>query len=428
MLGTEFACTIMSLDSQKASPRVLYLTEWFDPEPVAKGLRFARALAEQGRSVEVATAFPNYPGGKIYNGYSLRAYQRELMDGIPIHRLFVCPSHDMSSLRRMATFVSFFVSSLIFCLLRMRRYDVVYVYHPPIMPALAAALAGMIHRVPFTLEIQDLWPDSVASSGMGQPWLVRLLNLLCDFTYRRAAKIVCQSNGMAERLVERGVDRSKIVTIYNWSNYVASEDDESAATFPISLKEHFNNRVNLVYGGNLGQAQALDQVIEAAAVAARQVPNIRVHLFGSGVECEQLAVLAAKHAPDHVMIHVGVAPRVMDRIFDQADALVIHLKEDPLYEITIPSKMQHYLSAGKPIVGAISGEAARLLRKSGAAEIVAPGDSRALANTFIAVAEEGSSARTARGARGREFYSKHFDFSVAIERTRQILDEARRSP
>lgn len=408
-------------ESGRHPTKLLYLTEWFDPEPVFKGLRFARGLLDSGFEVEVATAFPNHPGGKVFPGYRIRAYQRQTMEGVPVHRLFVLPSHDRSGLRRMLTYCSFFVSALIFLLLRMRRYDVLYVYHPPIMPGLAAALAALVHRRPFILEIQDLWPDSVAASGMGRPWIVRLLGSLCNFTYARAERIVCQSQGMVDRLRERGVPETKLVRVYNWSNYVPAGNDASGARFPEALERAFDGRINLVYGGNLGQAQALEHVIDAVARAAMKVPELRLHLIGNGIERARIAALAAERAPDHVMVHEAVPPRVMDRIFDRADGLVVHLKENLLYEITIPSKTQHYLSAGKAIVAGLSGEAASLLAQSGAAHVVRSGDVPALADAMVVTARATSKERSAAGHRGKLYYAQYLSFEAAMERTMGLL-------
>src|SRR5438105_2146105 len=113
--------------------RVLYLTQWFDPEPnIIKGLAFVRALQEAGHDVTVVTGLPNYPSGRIYPGYRLRLIQHEELEGVRITRLPLYPNHDNSALGRSLNFLSFFVAVLLYCLIRSRRFDVAYVYHPPI--------------------------------------------------------------------------------------------------------------------------------------------------------------------------------------------------------------------------------------------------------------------------------------------------------
>lgn len=400
--------------------RILFLSQWFEPEPAFKGLQFVTALRSQGHEVEVATAFPNYPSGKVYPGYSVKPYQRETMDGVLVHRLAIWPSHDASSLRRAANYLSFFLSSLLFGLLRVRRFDAVYVYHPPLTPALAAAIFCPIHRVPFIIDVQDLWPDTVASSGMTNPSVVRMLDGLCRFVYRRAAMIVAQSDGILQKLAERGANRDKLVRIYNWSTYATPLENSALSSAPARTGDTFD----IVYGGNLGQAQALDSVIEAAVRAHRDNPRIRLHLYGGGIERARLAGKIAAEASDCVTLHPSVSRDEMDRVFDRADALVLQLRADPLFEITVPSKVQHYLSCGKPIVAAIRGEAAQLLGKSGAALVVEPENAEELAAAFGSLAGLDDSRRTAMGQRGAAYYRENLAFPTAIDETLAVIETA----
>ncbi len=404
--------------------RILYLTQWFEPEPAFKGLEFAKALAAKGHEVEVATAFPNYPGGKVYPGYRVRPYQRDVMDGITVHRLYVWPSHDRSSVGRMLNYLSFWLSSLFFGLIRGWRYDAVYIYHPPITPALAAALFCRLWRRPFVVEIQDLWPDSVASSGMAPGRIVRALDAACRFTYRRAAAIVAQSAGMMARLEERGVPKAKLHCIRNWSTYAPARD--AADLPPEVVRAAFAGRINLVYGGNMGQAQGLRTVIDAVAAAIRTQPDLRLHLhlFGGGIERDTLAArIDELGMAERMTLHGSVSRGAMDRIFDLADILVLHLKADPLYEVTIPSKTQHYLSCGKPIVAGLSGEAADLLRQSGAAIVTAPEDTGAMTAAILSLAERDPAERDTLGKNGRDYYDTHLAFAPAIDRTVAILGQ-----
>src|SRR5690242_1321897 len=143
--------------------RIAYVTQWFDPEPnIVKGIAFVRALEAAGHQVTVVTGLPNYPDGKIYPGYRLRLIQHETLGGVKVVRLPLYPSHDRSSLRRSMNFLSFFISAFLYLLFRRSRFDLAYVYHPPITVGLAAACAG----VPFVLDVQDLWPDTIAATGM----------------------------------------------------------------------------------------------------------------------------------------------------------------------------------------------------------------------------------------------------------------------
>lgn len=395
--------------------RILYLTQWFDPEPAFKGAAFARALADAGHEVEVATGFPNYPGGKLYPGYRVRPYHSETIAGLKVHRLPLYPSHDGSSFGRILNYLSFFISTLIFGLLKGGRYDIVYVYHPPLTPALAASLFCALRRRPFVVEIQDLWPDSVTASGMANPYIVGLLKRGCDFVYRRAARVIAQSDGMRAELARRGVPDDRLATIFNWATYLPAQPCQA---MPQRIAETFSGRFNLVYGGNIGQAQQLDVLIKAAIAAQTKLPTIRLHLVGDGVERDGLqAMVRQADASDVVLFHDPVDRDVMDRVFDAADILTMHLMDDPLYLITIPSKTQHYLACGKPIVAGLLGEAGEILRRSGAAEVVAPGEPVALAAAMIRLCEHIPETRAAMGIAGRRYYDEHFSFAAAIEVT-----------
>ena len=396
--------------------RVLFLTQWFDPEPAFKGADFVQALNRAGLNVEVATAFPNYPGGKIYPGYRVRAYQRDPNYSFPLHRLPIWPSHDRSAGGRMLNYLSFFLSSMIFGLITARRFDIVYVYHPPITPSLAAALFCMLHRKPLIIEIQDLWPDSVASSGMAGRRLTALLAHICRFVYKRASLIISQSDGMRQKLIDRDVRATKIKRLYNWSTYIpVARGNKKQA--PDHIAAAFSNRINVVYGGNIGQAQSLVDVVDAMFIAAKTNPSVHLHVFGNGIERETLERHISGNASHCATLHTPVDRRTMDRIFDNADILILHLKNDALYDITIPSKLQHYLSCGKPIVAGIKGEAAKVLEQSGAAYVCAPQDPLAISQAISELAAMPLTKRRALGELGRRFYQKTMGFDCAIQFT-----------
>ena len=197
--------------------KILFLTQWFEPEPTFKGLLFARELAARGHEVEVLTGFPNYPGGKVYPGYRIRPWVREQIDGIDMLRVALYPSHNNSGLHRALNYLSFALSAAVIGTALIRKPDVVYVYHPPITVGFAATVIGFFRRTPFVYDIQDLWPDTVAASGMmSNPAALALLGKLCNFVYRRARHITVLSPGFKEQLVGRGVPPDKIDVIYNW--------------------------------------------------------------------------------------------------------------------------------------------------------------------------------------------------------------------
>src|SRR5579862_2909738 len=197
--------------------RILMVTQWFDPEPSFKGLVFARALAERGHEVRAITGFPNYPGGKLYRGYRIRPWQRELMNGIPVMRVPLFPSHDRSVIRRIATYASFALSASTIGAMAARPADVIYAFWPPPTVGLPTAVLSAVTGAPVVLDVEDLWPESVAASGMlGNRMALAVLGKWCDWVYRRASGISVLSEGFRLKLLEKGVPESKIRVIYNW--------------------------------------------------------------------------------------------------------------------------------------------------------------------------------------------------------------------
>ena len=197
--------------------RILFVTQWFDPEPTFKGLAFARELTRLGHQVQVLTGFPNYPGGKVYPGYRVRLLQRESIDGIDIVRVPLYPSHSRSSVGRIANYVSFAAAATFIGPLVVTRPDVIYAYHPPATVGMPALVLRLIFGARLVYDIQDMWPDTVTATGMLRAgWMIRLLSGWCQFIYRHADHLTVLSPGFKRALISRGVESAKISVIYNW--------------------------------------------------------------------------------------------------------------------------------------------------------------------------------------------------------------------
>jgi colanic acid biosynthesis glycosyl transferase WcaI len=396
--------------------RILYLTQWFDPEThVIKGLKFVRALQAAGHGVTVVTGFPNYPSGRLYPGYRLRPILRETIDGVDIVRLPLYPSHDNSSWHRSLNYLSFFLAALIYLLVRRARYDFAYVYHPPITVGLAAAIAGLVRRLPFILDVQDLWPDTLAATGMaGGRRTMRLIGPLCSFVHRRADIIVTQSDGIRAALQSRGIAAGKLVTIRNWA---ASEPCTCEVLAPLVPQ-----RFVVVYGGNLGRAQNLGTVLEAALRLRDRRPDILIRLYGDGVEAASLRARAEALGLHNLEFHLPVGKDTINAVFARADALLVHLADHPLFAITVPSKVQAYLAIGRPILAGLAGEAAQLLTDSEAARVAPPGNPAALAEAIAGLADTSAEARAQMGRAGHRYYQRHLAFQAGLHRTLRLID------
>ena len=402
--------------------RIVYVSQWFEPEPNnSKTEAFLNGLIAEGARLTVLTGFPNYPGGKLYPGYRLRPFQRETLMGFDVHRVPLYPSHNRSSIGRIANYLSFFVSSLIYGLINGRKLDLAYVYHPPITVGLAVALWAKLWRTPFVIEIQDLWPDSVAASGMaGAGRLAGSLNALCGFVYRHAARVIVQCPGMKQKLIDRGVPVEKVEVIYNWTD---EHSLKAPARFSLPFLEA-EGAFNLVYAGNFGRAQNCETLIRAVGLASENLPQLRLLMIGDGVEEKRLRSLAADIGATNICFHNRVPREAVAAIYPRADALVCTLTRQDLFSYVIPTKTQAYMAAGRPILMCVEGDAAKLISRSGAGIVVPPEDPRALADAIIQMAQLPRARREEMGRSGRAFYDEQLSFARGMAKTVEVIRQA----
>ncbi|HEN8799335.1 TPA: glycosyltransferase family 4 protein [Pseudomonas putida] len=393
--------------------RILLLTQWFDPEPTFKGLVFARELVAQGFEVEVVTGFPNYPGGKLYAGYKVKLIQREVIDGVNVTRVPLYPSHGQSGVGRVLNYASFAATSLCYGLFGARKPDVIYAYHPPLTVGMSAALIRLFRRVPVVYDIQDMWPDTLKATGMfSNEKALRWVSRICDWVYRRVDQIVVLSPGFKRLLIERNVPAAKIDVVYNWcaEDMVCGRATSKPLNFPGS------GTFRVLFAGNMGKAQALDAVMDAAVILKHRVSNVSLVFLGGGVEVARLQAVARERMLDNVTFLPAVPMAEVGAYLASADALMVHLKKDPLFTITIPSKTQAYMAAGKPVIMAVEGDAAQLVREADCGVIAEPQNPESLADACIALSLLTDQQRTLMGQRGAEFYRQKLALKVGVQR------------
>jgi colanic acid biosynthesis glycosyl transferase WcaI len=401
--------------------RILMLTQLFSPEPQLKGLGFAKALISRGHEVEVLTGFPNYPGGKLYPGYQQQPLLRERLDGVSIIRVPLYPSHDRSAVRRVATYGSFALTSSLLGPLAAHRADVMYVYHPPATVGVPALAIWAALGIPFVYDIQDLWPDTLEATGMvNSPAVLGAVRIACDQVHRAAARIVVLSEGFRERLIARGVPAEKIEVIPNWC-----EDEQSAEVADEGEREpRLDGRFNVVFAGTMGRAQALDAVLEAARRVGSRLPAVQFVFVGGGIEVPHLQREAERLKLTNTLFLPRRPVSQMRSLYRAADVLLVHLKRDPLFSITIPSKTQAYLAAGRPILIGVEGEAARMVEQAGAGRACRPEDPDDIAAGVEALFRLSAEERERMGARGRAYYLSRLSQEVGVARFEAVLEKA----
>jgi len=394
-------------------PRILLLTQWFDPEPTFKGLVFARELVRQGFEVEVLTGFPNYPGGRVYPGYRIKWLQREVIDGVHITRVPLYPNHDQSAIKRVLNYASFAASATLYGVFMAKRASALYAYHPPLTVGVAAALIKLFRRVPVVYDIQDMWPDTLRATGMlNNTKALSVVAAVCRWVYRRMDHIVVLSPGFKRLLLERGVPEAKLSVVYNWADEVslAAPVGQVPDAFPAA------DRFRIVFAGNMGKAQALSTVLDAASLLQARGSRVCWVMLGGGVEVARLKAEAERRQLANVVFLPAVPMAEVGTYLQAADALLVHLRKDPLFEITIPSKTQAYMAVGKPLLMAVDGDAADLVRQSGGGVVAESENAQALAQAAEQLASSAPHTLAAMGQNAQHFYREHLALAVGAGR------------
>lgn len=398
--------------------KVQLLTQWFEPEPAFKGLSFAKALRDQGLDVEVVTGFPNYPGGKLYPGYKVRWIQREVIDGIHVTRLPLYPSHDNSGFRRAANYISFAVSTALYGTFRWHKPDIIYAYHPPLTVGVSASVIGWLRRVPIVLDVQDMWPDTLRATGMiASEKVLKTVGRVCQWVYRRCAHIVVLSDGFKRLLQERGVSADRVSVIPNWceERQLSQPTGEAPAAFPGA------DRFRILFAGNMGRAQAMDTVLDAAAKLGDISPEIVFVLMGGGVEVERLRAAVGARKLTNVVLIPPVPMSEVGAALSQADALLVHLRDDPLFTITIPSKTQAYMAVAKPILMGVRGDAANLVQRAECGVLFEPENAESLAQAAMTLSRLPIESRQRLGLNGARYYAEHLSLAAGAKAFSEVF-------
>lgn len=407
--------------------RILLLMQWFDPEPQLKGLAFARKLRDLGHEVEVLTGFPNYPGGNIYPGYSLKLFQVEMMEGIRVMRVPLYPSHDGSSLRRILNYASFGISSCVAGLCVVGRPTVIFAYGPPVTVGVSASLISLFRRVPFVYDVQDLWPDTLGATGMlKNPFALKLVEWVCKWVYRRAGHVTVQSPGIRDRLISCGVDTEKLSLILNWCDESSIDNQRSQVSGHgcFDRAENHSETFDVMFAGNMGKAQAMDAVLGAGLMLKSENPSVRLLLMGGGVEVERLKKAVEERGISNVKFLPRVPMSEVGRIFARVNVLLVHLKDDPLFRITIPGKTQAYMAAGKPILMAVAGDATELVLESEAGVCAQPANARSIADAIKKLAGLEPEKLRQMGQKGQSYYRENLSLDVGARKVLVAFERA----
>ena len=385
--------------------RLLVLSQNYWPESFRINDVVA-SLIEQGCQVDVLTGQPNYPDGEVFPGYRpLGASVQTGPAGERIQRVPLMPRGKGGALRLAGNYLSFTAAASLLgpWLLRGRHYDAVFVYAPsPILQAIAGIVLARIKQIPVVTWVQDLWPQSLEVTGyVRNHRVLGAVAAVVRWIYRRCDLLLAQSRSFVTAIQAM----AGTTPVRYLPNPGATESPTTAAPAPgLQLGDGFN----IVFAGNLGSVQALDTVLDAAELL-RDAPDVRFTLVGSGSRSAWLASEIERRGLLHVALPGRFESAAMPAIYAQADALLVSLNKSDILSQTIPSKVQSYLAAGRPLLASLDGEGAQVVRDAGAGFATAAEDAPALAAAIRSLRACTPAQRQEMGQKAQKFYRAHFE-------------------
>lgn len=342
--------------------RILFLTDNFPPEvnaPASRTFEHCREWVRLGHEVTVVTGVPNFPAGRIHPGYRNRMFQREMIDGIDLVRVWTYITGNEGFLRRIIDYQSFMVSATV-ASAWLPTPDVVVGTSPQFFTACAASAVARLKGVPFVFELRDLWPESIKAVGaMRDSVLIRALERLELHLYRRATRIVSVTRSFREILARRGIDPAKIDVVTNGADLArfSPQPRDQAVARELGLE----NRFVVGYIGTHGMAHALETVLVAADRLRHE--GFAFLLLGDGARKEALQAQARSMSLDNVVFVDSVPKQDVPRYWSLLDAAIIHLKKTPLFSTVIPSKLFECMAMGIPVLHGVAGESAEIVTR-----------------------------------------------------------------
>jgi glycosyltransferase involved in cell wall biosynthesis len=397
-------------DGPRPALRILFLTHYFPPEgnaPAARVHEMAKRWVRAGHEVTVITGVPNHPAGRVYDGYRNRLLQREVVDGIRVLRVWTFVAANRGVWRRGLNFASFMLTASLAGLC-VRRHDVLVATSPQLLCGLAGAIVSALRSTPFVLEIRDIWPESITTVGAADKTLIlRLLEWVERLMYSRARRIVTVGEGYKEQLLRRGVPAERIGIV---TNGVDKELFGSVPTeWSVRQRYHLDDRFVCAYVGTIGMAAGLEVVLRTASLLRQESRTDMVFLLvGDGAMRDGLEESAREQGLDSVVFTGRVDRGVVPGILAAADACLVHLRRQALFESVLPSKIFEAAAMGKPIILGVKGHAAALVTKAECGICIEPDDPDGLARAAVRLADD-SALRRRLGEAGRRYVNVHFD-------------------
>ncbi len=402
--------------------RILYLTHYFPPEgnaPASRAFQLARRWVADGHSVQVITCAPNVPDGVVYDGYENRPISRERIEGIDVTRVWTYGAPNRGTVRRIANYLSYMVSASVTGLFA-RKSDVMIATSPQFFAGWAGTIIRKIRRIPFVLEIRDIWPESIAAVGaIENPKILSVLESAERKLYRSSDRIVTVGEGYRDRLLERDVPAGKIDIIPNGvdTTMFTPRPGDPALRQRWALEGKFV----CSYVGTIGLCAGLEVVLDAATQLKRQRrEDIVFVLVGDGAQRAGLEQRVRQRGLDNVLFTGRQPKQDMPAWLAISDACLVHLKRRDVFRSVYPSKIFEAAAMQRPILLGVEGAAEALIRRAGAGLCFQPESPEQLITSLLQLVDQPALARTL-GQQGCRHILKHYNHDQLARKYLQIL-------
>jgi glycosyltransferase involved in cell wall biosynthesis len=394
--------------------RVLLVSQYFWPEDFRINDVVAGLLA-RGIQVDVLTGKPNYPEGKIASGYRLWGCQHESWMGAEVFRVPLYPRGRGGAMRLAANYLSFALLGSVLgpWLLRRRSYDVIFVYGlSPILLAIPAVVMSWIKRRPVILWVQDLWPESLEATGyVKSNWILKAVGRMVRWIYRQTDMLLVQSKAFMTPVVAMAPGKQVIYYPNSVDGMFARPADPKVE---LPSVPPLDTGFSVLFAGNVGAAQDVDVIVDAAELLAEHT-DIQFVVLGHGSRWDWMRDQLGTRGLANVHLAGRFPVHTMPGLMQKADVLLVTLADKPIFAQTVPNKVQAYLASGRPIIACLNGEGARLVQEAGAGESVAAGDAAGLAEAVLHLYRMTEAERDALGVNGRSYYLEHFDHDRLVD-------------
>lgn len=403
--------------------RLLVVSQYFWPEEFRIN-DLVEQLVSRGHEVAVLTGLPNYPGGQVFADFKADPSAYAEYCGAKVVRVPLIPRGRGTGVRLLLNYLSFAIlGSLIGCFkLRAHRFDALFVFQTsPVTAAFPAVVMKSICKAPLVLWIQDLWPDTLAAVGaVKSTALLDMVAGMVGFIYRRSDLILIQSRAFADKVRLRAGAAARIEYLPNWADPMAVSARNVASAPELA---QYASTFNIMFAGNLGDAQDLVGVVEAAD-RCKDLVELRWLIVGDGRARATLEAEIERRGLGGVVILLGRHPAAhMPAFFRAADALLVSLKPEPIFAMTIPSKVQSYMAAGRPLLGMLDGEGARVITEAGCGLVAAAGDYAGLAAAARKFRSLPPEIKSEMGQAGQEYAARHFDRDRLIDKLEGWMED-----